>query len=151
VALLGLSFKPGTDDLREAPSLTLASRLSAEGAIVVAHDPVVAREAARAALPEGTEIAATLHDALTGADAALLVTDWPEYRSLLDDGMQSLMARPLLLDGRNLLDPVEAAMAGYEWVGVGRPTHSPGNGWADGATVAASDCETDEFAPMLAG
>ncbi len=124
IGLLGLAFKPGTDDVRESPGLTLAARLVAEGAHVVAHDPV-AMENARPHLPPEVELARTMRDAVTVCDAALIVTDWPEYRALLDPAVRDLMANPLLLDGRNLLDPKHAAEAGYEWVGVGRPTHPP--------------------------
>ncbi|MCB0994031.1 MAG: UDP-glucose/GDP-mannose dehydrogenase family protein [Acidimicrobiales bacterium] len=124
VALLGLSFKPGTDDLREASSLVLAQRLVAEGAHLVVHDPVVGA-AADTLLPAGTERAASLAEALVGADAAIVVTEWPEYIGLLEPGMADRMQRPLLVDGRNLLDPAAAAAAGYEWVGIGRPTLAP--------------------------
>lgn len=124
IALLGLSFKPGTDDMREAPSLVLAGRLIAEGAQLVAHDPV-ANAVAEALLPVGAEIAPTWQEAITGADAALIITDWPEYCGLLDPDASALMATPLLIDGRNLLDPGRASAAGFEWVGVGRPTHLP--------------------------
>ena len=124
IALLGLSFKPGTDDMREAPSLVLAARLIAEGARLVAHDPV-SNAAAKSLLPQGVELAETWQDAITGADAALIITDWPEYLGLTDADTSALMATPLLIDGRNLLDPSAASSSGYEWVGVGRPTHLP--------------------------
>ena len=123
VALLGVSFKPWTDDVRESPALVLAERLTAEGAVVVAHDPVVGTAAATV-LPDGVGLARDLAEAVDGADAAVIVTAWPQYRGLLEPGVSATMARPLLVDGRNMLDPYAAARAGYEWVGIGRPGHS---------------------------
>ncbi|MDH4363238.1 MAG: UDP-glucose/GDP-mannose dehydrogenase family protein [Acidimicrobiia bacterium] len=124
IALLGLAFKPGTDDLREASSLVLAARLAAEGASLVVHDPVVGDQALDA-LPAGTVKVARAADALAGADAAIVVTEWPEYLDLVHPALASSMARPLLVDGRNLIDPDAAASAGFEWVGVGRPDCLP--------------------------
>jgi UDPglucose 6-dehydrogenase len=124
VALLGLAFKPGTDDVREATSLVLAARLAAEGVDLVVHDPVVG-PGVTALLPFGTRRAATAAEAVRGADAAVIVTEWPEYAGLLDAGTAASMARPLLVDGRNLLDPAAAAAAGYEWTGIGRPDAGP--------------------------
>lgn len=123
VALLGLSFKPGTDDLREASSLVLAQRLASEGAHLVVHDPAAA-ESVLDRLPRGTVRALRVRDAMVGADAAVIVTEWPEYQVLLDHGTSDVMSRPLLVDGRNMLDPERAAAAGYEWVGIGRSSAS---------------------------
>jgi UDPglucose 6-dehydrogenase len=125
IALLGLAFKPGTDDMREATSVVLADRLVAEGARLVVHDPVVA-PTAMGLLPPGVEWARDVAGAITGADAAVIVTEWPEYRTLLAPGTSDLMARPLLIDGRNLLTRAEAEDAGYEWLGVGKPALEPG-------------------------
>ena len=122
IALLGLAFKAGTDDTREAPSLVLASRLLAEGAEVRAWDPVV--DAARL-LPQA-EPAATVQDAVRDADAAVIVTEWDELRTLARPAIRELMARPLIVDGRNLLDPAEARAAGFAYEGIGRPV-SPGD------------------------
>ena len=119
IALLGLAFKPGTDDLREASSLVLAERLASERVSLVVHDPVVGDEVVDR-LPNGAVRAASVADAIDGADAAVIVTEWSEYASLLDDGMANSMANPLLIDGRNMLDPDAATAAGYEWVGIGR-------------------------------
>jgi UDPglucose 6-dehydrogenase len=123
VALLGVSFKPSTDDIRESPALVLAERLTAEGATVVAHDPV-AGAAAASALPEGVPLTGDLAEAVAGADAAVIVTAWPQFGGLLEPGVSASMSRPLLLDGRNMLDPYAAARAGYEWVGIGRPEYA---------------------------
>jgi UDPglucose 6-dehydrogenase len=117
VALLGIAFKPNTDDVREASSLVLASRLLAEGAEVVAYDPV----ASNAALPDGVQVAASALDALDDADAAVIVTEWNEFRALIDPDARVRMRRPLLVDGRNLLDAAAAVAAGFEYEAIGRP------------------------------
>jgi UDPglucose 6-dehydrogenase len=116
VAILGLAFKPGTDDMREAPSLVLAGRLLAEGAEVSAWDPVAD---GRVAL-EGVEIADSALDALAGADAAVLVTEWPELASLDWGAAAGVMRNALLVDGRNMLDPDELRSHGFEYEGIGR-------------------------------
>ncbi|HEU5143198.1 MAG TPA: UDP-glucose/GDP-mannose dehydrogenase family protein [Solirubrobacterales bacterium] len=118
VALLGLAFKPHTDDMREASSLVLAARLQGEGAEVSAYDPV-ANEAAQGQLT-GVELRDSALDALDGADAAVLVTEWPEFRQLDWGAAAARMARPLLVDGRNFLDPQQMSAAGFEYEGIGR-------------------------------
>jgi UDPglucose 6-dehydrogenase len=118
VALLGLAFKPDTDDMREASSLVLAARLQGEGARVVAYDPVAA-EAARGLL-DGVELRDSALAALEGADAAVLVTEWGEFAQLDWAEAASRMARPLLIDGRNFLDPSALISAGFEYEGIGR-------------------------------
>jgi UDPglucose 6-dehydrogenase len=120
VALLGLAFKPDTDDMREASSLVLAARLQGEGAEVTAFDPVAA-EAARGLL-EGVELSDSALDALDGADAAVLVTEWPEFAELDWAEAARRMARPLLIDGRNYLDPASLRSVGFEYEGIGRAT-----------------------------
>jgi UDPglucose 6-dehydrogenase len=118
VALLGLAFKPDTDDMREASSLVLAARLQGEGAEVAAYDPVAAG-AARDLL-DGVEFCESALDALDGADAAVLVTEWPEFAELDWAVAAARMARPLLIDGRNFLDPGVLKAAGFEYEGIGR-------------------------------
>ena len=118
VALLGLAFKPDTDDMREASSLVLAARLQGEGAEVVAYDPVAA-DAARDLL-EGVELRDSALEALDGVDAAVLVTEWPEFAELDWAAAAGRMARPLLVDGRNFLDPSAMRAAGFEYEGIGR-------------------------------
>jgi nucleotide sugar dehydrogenase len=118
VALLGLAFKPNTDDMREAPSIVLASRLLAEGAEVRAWDPV----ADGGVLPRGVQVVDSVLEAVRGADAAVIVTEWAELRDLARDEVREAMARPLIIDGRNLLGPEEARAAGFAYEGVGRPT-----------------------------
>jgi UDPglucose 6-dehydrogenase len=118
VALLGLAFKPQTDDMREASSLVLAARLQGEGAQVSAYDPVAA-DAARDLL-EGVELCGSALEALDGADAAVLVTEWPEFAELDWVEAARRMAHPLLIDGRNFLDSKVMASAGFEYEGIGR-------------------------------
>jgi UDPglucose 6-dehydrogenase len=122
VALLGLAFKPNTDDMREAPSIVLASRLLAEGAEVRAWDPI----ADGSKLPKGVEIVGSVLDAVRDADAAVIVTEWAELRELASAEVREAMARPLIIDGRNLLDPEATRRAGFAYEGIGRPT-SPGD------------------------
>ena len=116
VALLGLAFKPGTDDMREAPSLVLAGRLQAEGAEVSAWDPV----ADPSGLLDGVEIAGSALEALEGADAAVIVTEWPELRELDWAEAGSRMRNKLVVDGRNMLDPAELRALDFEYEGIGR-------------------------------
>jgi UDPglucose 6-dehydrogenase len=116
VALLGLAFKPNTDDMREAPSLVLAGRLVAEGADVRAWDPVAD---GAAALPRATICADPL-EALDGADAAVLVTEWAQLAQLDWADAAGRMRNPLLVDGRNMLDPQAMRAAGFVYDGIGR-------------------------------
>lgn len=118
IALLGLAFKPHTDDMRQASSLVLAARLEGEGAIVTAYDPV-AMGAAGELMP-GVEMAADAESALAGADAAVLVTEWPAFAQLEWASLAAKMARPILVDGRNFLDPGALAEAGFIYEGIGR-------------------------------
>jgi UDPglucose 6-dehydrogenase len=122
VALLGLAFKPDTDDMREASSLVLAARLQGEGAEVVAYDPVAAERAA--GLLGSVEMATSAQEALEGADAAVLVTEWDEFAELDWAAAGQRMARPLIVDGRNFLDPDALVKAGFEYEGIGRTVQS---------------------------
>jgi UDPglucose 6-dehydrogenase len=117
VALLGLAFKPGTDDMREAPSRVLAARLAAEGAEVRGWDPV----AQPTDLPQ-VQLCDSFLEAVSGADAAVVVTEWPELRELATAEVRDAMRRPLIVDGRNLLDPEAVRALGFAYEGVGRPT-----------------------------
>jgi UDPglucose 6-dehydrogenase len=116
IALLGLAFKPNTDDMREAPSIVLASRLAAEGAEVRGWDPV----ARPGELLKGVAICDTVLDAVRDADAAVIVTEWPELRELPSEELRDAMRNPLIVDGRNLLDPRAAEQAGFAYEGIGR-------------------------------
>ncbi|MGN6378645.1 MAG: UDP-glucose dehydrogenase family protein [Gaiellales bacterium] len=121
IALLGLAFKSNTDDMREASSLVLAARLRSEGAHVVAYDPV-AMQSAAALLGEDVDLAGSMLEAVTGADAAVIVTEWGEFRGLASAAVRDAMAQPLIVDGRNLLDPKQARAAGFAYESVGRPS-----------------------------
>jgi UDPglucose 6-dehydrogenase len=116
VAVLGLAFKPDTDDLREAPSLVLVERLLAEGADVRTWDPV----ADARGLLRGVEFCESVLDAVTGADAAVIVTEWEELRSLASEDVREAMRRPVIVDGRNLLDLDRTRAAGFVYEGIGR-------------------------------
>ena len=118
VALLGLSFKPDTDDMRDAASLVLAARLEGEGVRVRGYDPVAERRASE--LLPNVEMRSSALEALDGADAAVLVTEWPEFAELDWKLAAERMARPLLIDGRNFLDPEELRAAGFTYEGIGR-------------------------------
>ncbi|HWH55158.1 MAG TPA: UDP-glucose/GDP-mannose dehydrogenase family protein [Gaiellaceae bacterium] len=135
IALLGLAFKANTDDMREAPSVVLASRLLAEGADVRAYDPV----AKPGDLVSGMATCDSVAEAVRDADAAVIVTDWDEFRSIVSAELRDSMRRPLIIDGRNLLDPDEARAAGFTYEGIGRAS-SP----------LAALPETDEREPELA-
>jgi UDPglucose 6-dehydrogenase len=117
VALLGLTFKPQTDDLREAASIVLASRLHSEGAHVRACDPMIA-PGGHPMFPDVTICDEPL-EALAGADAAVLVTEWPEYGRLDWHAAAAVMKRPLLIDGRNFVDPAAVTSAGFQYEGIG--------------------------------
>ena len=119
IALLGLAFKPNTDDMREAPSRVIAYRLLSEGAEVRAWDPV-----ARPADLPGIELCDSVLEAVRDADAAVIVTEWPELATLASQEVHDAMARPVIVDGRNLLDPVAARAAGFVYEGIGRPSHA---------------------------
>jgi UDPglucose 6-dehydrogenase len=116
VAVLGLAFKPDTDDLREAPSLVLVERLLAEGAEVRTWDPV----ADASDVLRGATSCDSVIDAVTGADAAVIVTEWDELRALASEEVLQAMRRPVIVDGRNVLDPEQARAAGFRYEGIGR-------------------------------
>jgi UDPglucose 6-dehydrogenase len=119
VALLGLAFKPNTDDMREAPSRVIAARLLSEGAEVRAWDPV-----AQPGDMRGIDLFDTVAETVRDADAAVIVTEWPELHSMVTSEIRDSMARPIIIDGRNLLDPVAARDAGFTYEGIGRPSHA---------------------------
>jgi UDPglucose 6-dehydrogenase len=120
VVLLGLAFKPDTDDMRGASSLVLAARLQGESASVVAFDPIA--EAVAAPLMPGVEMAGSAMDALDGADAAVLVTEWPEFAELDWSEVGKQMSTPLVVDGRNFLDGDALRAAGITYESIGRPS-----------------------------
>jgi UDPglucose 6-dehydrogenase len=125
IALLGLAFKPNTDDMREASSLVLSARLNAAGARVRAYDPVAENEARK--LIQGVDFKASSAEAIEGADAVVLVTEWPEFGDLDFGDVASAMRGRLVVDGRNFLDPDAVSAAGLTYEGVGRPTRNGGS------------------------
>jgi UDPglucose 6-dehydrogenase len=123
IALLGLAFKPNTDDLRESPALEIAHLLLTDGAALRAYDPV-AMPRARDVLPDAV-YAADAYDAVAGADAAVLVTDWNEFKQLDLKRLRQQMQRPVLIDGRNMYDPAAARAAGFLYHAIGRGAPQP--------------------------
>jgi UDPglucose 6-dehydrogenase len=120
IAILGLTFKPETDDMREAPSLVILPRLVAEGAEVVAHDPQ-GTAFARQMLPAATRYAATALEAARGADALVLLTEWNEFRALSPEKLAAVMKGRVVLDLRNVWDPEAMRAAGFDYRSIGRP------------------------------
>jgi UDPglucose 6-dehydrogenase len=123
IGLLGLSFKPNTDDMRDAPSVTIAQRLQAGGAIVRAYDPV-AMEVARPLLPT-VEMMPDSYTLAEGCDALVVMTEWNEFKQLDRPRLRELMRRPIVFDGRNIYEPAEMAKLGFIYRGVGRGYNTP--------------------------
>jgi UDPglucose 6-dehydrogenase len=123
ITLLGLAFKPHTDDMREASSLVLSARLQGAGARVRAYDPVAAEEARK--LISGVELMSSAAAAIAGADAVVLVTEWPEFGALDLEEVAAAMRGSLLVDGRNFIDPQAARAAGLIYEAIGRPSPQP--------------------------
>jgi UDPglucose 6-dehydrogenase len=120
VAVWGLAFKAETDDVRESPALVLVEALLCEGVHVHVHDPAAMKTAARQ-LGARVKYAPHAYDALEGADALAIVTEWLEYRNPDFGKIKSLMAQPLIVDGRNLYDPVKLGRLGFTYDSIGRP------------------------------
>jgi UDPglucose 6-dehydrogenase len=120
LAVWGLAFKPKTDDMREAPSLELITALLAAGASVTAFDPI-AMSVAKRMLPSTVTFAETMYDAVTGADALFLVTEWNEFRHADFDRLKSSLARPVVFDGRNIWPQRRLRDLGFTVYSVGRP------------------------------
>ena len=119
IAVWGVAFKPRTDDIREAPALFVIEELIGKGAAVSVYDPK-AMDHARAALPASVQWTKHSYDALEGADALLLATEWNEFREPDFAKMKTMMRRPLIFDGRNIYNPKTVKSFGFEYVGVGR-------------------------------
>jgi UDPglucose 6-dehydrogenase len=118
IAVWGIAFKPRTDDIREAPSLTLVDGLLAEGAKVFMHDPE-ARDAGRARLGDAVTIVDQQYDAVKDADALVLVTEWREYQNPDFERIKQLMRTPFLLDGRNIWSSYGLRRQGFAYQGIG--------------------------------
>ena len=123
IAVLGVTFKPNTDDMRDAPSLVILPALMAAGATVRAYDPVGMEEAARHI--EGVSWCEGAYEAMEGADAAVVLTEWNEFRGLSVERMQQVLARPVMIDLRNIYEPKDMVEAGFRYTCVGRPTPEP--------------------------
>jgi len=118
IAVLGLSFKPETDDLREAPSLKVIRSLIKKGARIKAYDPA-AEKPARKLIPQVT-FSPGIYEAIQGADAIVFITEWPEFRDIDLEKARKLVKKPYLFDGRNIYDAKRVREAGFKYFGVGR-------------------------------
>jgi UDPglucose 6-dehydrogenase len=123
IGLLGLAFKPNTDDMRDAPSVEIVQLLENEGASVCAYDPA-ASEKAKQAVPSVT-LCRDAYEVARDADALILVTEWNEFKQLDLPRLRSATRRPILIDGRNLYDAAAVCTAGFEYHAIGRPTPAP--------------------------
>jgi UDPglucose 6-dehydrogenase len=124
VAVLGLTFKPNTDDMRDSPSLDILPALQEAGAKIVAYDPEGMHEA-KSMLP-GVELAKDAYSAMEGADCALIITEWNEFRALQLDRVKKLLKKPIIVDLRNCYAPADMKAAGFEYTSIGRPATATG-------------------------
>ena len=122
IAVLGLTFKPNTDDMRDAPSLVIVPHLIAKGARIRAFDPEGAKEAKKLL---NIELCKDTYDALDGADGVVILTEWNEFRALDLARTKALLRHPLMVDLRNIYRPAQMAAAGFSYVSVGRPSYKP--------------------------
>jgi UDPglucose 6-dehydrogenase len=119
IAIWGLSFKPKTDDMREAPSIEIINALQKEGAKIIAFDPVAQEESKK--ILKNIQYAKNPYDTIKGCDALLIVTDWDEFRQLDKQKIKKLLKKPVIVDGRNIYDPKEMCQLEFEYISVGRP------------------------------
>ena len=124
IAVLGLTFKPETDDMREAPSLGIVHRLVEEGACVRAYDPA-GMDLARPLMPESVRYCCDAAEAVQGADAVVVITEWEEFRSLSPDWLRKAMRGRIVVDLRNIFDPAALRRAGLAYHPIGRPNRLP--------------------------
>jgi UDPglucose 6-dehydrogenase len=120
LGILGLAFKGGTDDIRESPAVLLVQELLREGCNICAYDPA-AMERAKEVFPQGVQFAADAYEAITGADAVLILTEWEEFASLDLERVREVVKYPIVLDGRNLYDPAVMLQHGFSYHSIGRP------------------------------
>ena len=126
IAVLGITFKPNTDDVRESPSLVMLPGLAERGARIRAFDPAGMEEAGR--ILDGVVWCRDAYDAMTGADALVILTEWNEFRALDLERVKGLLRTPLIVDLRNIYDPGTVSAAGFRYVSIGRPPAGPGGG-----------------------
>ena len=136
VAVLGLAFKGGTDDIRESPAIEIVEALVKEGCTITAYDPA-AMPRARQVLGEFVRMANDAYDAATDADALLILTDWREFASLDLPRLRNAMKHPIVVDGRNLYDPEIMAQSGFRYISIGRATVEPDTRGAGPVRAAA--------------
>lgn len=118
IGVLGLAFKPNTDDMRSAPSIDIIAALQREGAFVKAYDPEATAVARR--LMKGVKFCKSAYEVARGSDALLVVTEWDEFSKLNIDRIRSLMAHPIIIDGRNIFDPAVMEEKGFIYKSIGR-------------------------------
>jgi UDPglucose 6-dehydrogenase len=123
LGMLGLSFKPNTNDLREAPALAISQELLKEGAILRAYDPIALDEACRTV--SGLQPCKDPYHAAEGTDALIIMTEWNQFRSLDFERLKGIMKKPILIDLRNVYDPDRVASHGFQHISVGRPSKGP--------------------------
>ena len=119
IGVLGLTFKPETDDMRDSPAITIIPALMEKGAKIKAHDPQGSEEAKKV-LPGGIEYTENAYDAINDADAVILMTEWNQYRALDFDRLKEIMKKPVFIDLRNVYDPASLKERGFTYIGVGR-------------------------------
>ncbi len=119
IAVLGLSFKPHTDDMRLAPSIDIIKALQAEGALICAYDPQAMKEAEK--YLDGIELAEDAYSAMSGSDCLLILTEWDEFKELDLKKVKDLLRQPIIIDGRNIYEPAMLKEVGFRYISVGRP------------------------------
>ncbi len=139
IAVLGVAFKPGTDDIRESPSIAVLRRILAEGSRISVYDPAAMRNC-HAALPESPRLryAQDEYDAAKNAHALVILTEWPQFRHLDFTRLRESMRYPIVVDGRNMFNPAKMSGAGFYYYSVGRPTAEPSAAAREHGTAAAS-------------
>jgi UDPglucose 6-dehydrogenase len=143
LAALGLAFKGDTDDVRESPAIEIIEALLAEGAKVRAYDPAAIGKTREISELNGLEYAADAYDAMTGADALLILTEWKEFASLDLNRVQKLLKYPIVIDGRNLYERNQMTDVGLIYYSIGRSVAAPKH-----LTAAAQEPETEVVLPI---
>ncbi len=150
IGILGLAFKPDTDDMREAPSVDIVRALVQQGAHVRAYDPVARRTAQQALGDTPVTYCRDAYDVAAGCDAVVLVTDWNEFKSLDLAQFRAAMRRPVLIDGRNMFDPAEMQSHGFVYQGIGRASGAPSGLFAGKGRSHANEADAPAWRPRRA-